>query len=94
MARVVRNCLNPKCQKPFESKTSRAVYCSPECNKQYHHGKTSTTLTMKFGPFVTVTIVELDPSTDKQTLEDLIREKIPDNIKELMLNYQPVMEYA
>ena len=37
MAVVVRLCKH--CQTPFPSKTQRALYCSPRCNKEYHRSK-------------------------------------------------------
>ncbi|WP_143514994.1 MULTISPECIES: hypothetical protein [unclassified Pseudomonas] len=37
MAVVLRLCKH--CETPFPSKTQRALYCSPTCNKEYHRNK-------------------------------------------------------
>lgn len=91
MARVIRECRNPKCGKDFASKTSRALYCSPECNKQYHHQKASTTLTFQIGS-ITIQINDVRADIDKEELKQLILSKIPADLLQTAMNHVPTTQ--
>lgn len=73
---VVRKCRNPKCGKEFPSKTSRALYCSPDCNRQFHRDKQSTTLTFVIGN-VSIMINDISPDADREALQRGIINSLP-----------------
>lgn len=85
MAQVIRECKNPRCKKDFASKTSRALYCSPECNKQYHHQKASTTMTFEIGN-ITIQINDVRSDIDREELKELILSKLPNDLIQAAVN--------
>ena len=78
---VVRKCRNPKCGKEFPSKTSRALYCSPDCNRQFHRDKHCTTLTFNIGN-IRIQINDLTPGTDHAALQKSIIDSLPTELIE------------
>lgn len=62
--RVTRTCKNPACQKTFESKTARSLYCCKQCNTEYHRRNKNKTV------IIGILSVEFRNVEDK-TLEEL-----------------------
>lgn len=85
--RVTRACKNPACQKTFESRTVRSLYCCKQCNTEYHRRNRSKTVTIGR---LSVTFEDCNPELTLDQLEAIVRQELTPELIELIHSDKPI----